>query len=154
MKNNCWIIRIYLKVWFILTIFLSCKINDIHCASNDMPDRAHRRQLSQFGFNFISKILASGRNNLSDIMPWILFSSVSFLDWREEKNQFALTKETFRLKWYFSKGQLISKGLLASSILPKNERKKIRLYYYDTSGRLVFVRFLGEIEDTKKTFRN
>ena len=33
-----------------------------------------------------------------------------------------------------------------------NER--IRLYYYDTSGRLVFVRFLEGIEDTKKTFRN
>ena len=29
-----------------------------------------------------------------------------------------------------------------------NER--IRLYYYDTSGRLVFVRFLEEIEDAKK----
>ena len=28
--------------------------------------------------------------------------------------------------------------------------EKIQLYYYDTSGRLVFVRFLGEIEDTKK----
>ena len=33
-----------------------------------------------------------------------------------------------------------------------NER--IRLYYYDTSSRLVFVRFLEEIEDTKKPFRN
>ena len=30
-----------------------------------------------------------------------------------------------------------------------NER--IRLYYYDTSSRLVFVLFLEEIEDTKKT---
>ena len=28
--------------------------------------------------------------------------------------------------------------------------KRIRLYYYDTSGRLVFVRFLEEIEDAKK----
>ena len=33
-----------------------------------------------------------------------------------------------------------------------NER--ILLYYYETSGRLVFLRFLEEIEDTKKTFRN
>ena len=32
--------------------------------------------------------------------------------------------------------------------------KQIRLHYYETSGRLVFVRFLEEIEDTKKTFRN
>ena len=30
----------------------------------------------------------------------------------------------------------------------------IRLYCYDTSNRLVFVRFLEEIEDTKKPFRN
>ena len=30
----------------------------------------------------------------------------------------------------------------------------IRLYYYDTSGRLVFVLFLEEFEDIKKTFRN
>ena len=28
----------------------------------------------------------------------------------------------------------------------------IRLYYYDTSSRLVFVRFLEETEDTKKPF--
>ena len=32
--------------------------------------------------------------------------------------------------------------------------KRILLYYYETSGRLDFVRFLEEIEDTKKTFRN
>ena len=32
--------------------------------------------------------------------------------------------------------------------------EQILLYYYETSGRLVFVRFLEEIEDTKKTFRN
>ena len=39
---------------------------------------------------------------------------------------------------------------------PKNERTNstLLLYYYETSGRLVFVRFLEEIEDTKKTFRN
>ena len=32
--------------------------------------------------------------------------------------------------------------------------ERIRLYYYDTSGRLVFVRFLEEIEDSKNTFWN
>ena len=32
--------------------------------------------------------------------------------------------------------------------------EKIRLKYYDTSGRLVFVGFLEEYEDTKETFRN
>ena len=43
------------------------------------------------------------------------------------------------------KGQLISKGLYG---ILKNERKH-STYYYDTSGRLVFVRFLDEFEDTK-----
>ena len=32
--------------------------------------------------------------------------------------------------------------------------EKIRLNYYDTSGQLVFIRFLEEFEGTKKTFRN
>ena len=31
---------------------------------------------------------------------------------------------------------------------------QIELYDYETSDRLVFVHFLEEIEDTKKTFRN
>ena len=35
-------------------------------------------------------------------------------------------------------------------LLPKTNE----LYYYETSGRLVFVHFLEEIEATKKTFRN
>ena len=30
--------------------------------------------------------------------------------------------------------------------------KQIRLYYYGTSGRLVFIRFLEEIDDPKKPF--
>ena len=48
-----------------------------------------------------------------------------------------------------AKGQLISKWFLGSSISPKKQTSKfnftneqIQLYYYDTSGRLVFVRFL------------
>ena len=42
------------------------------------------------------------------------------------------------------KGQVISKALFGISILPKNERKKFDLTtMYDTSGRLVFVRFLN-----------
>ena len=32
--------------------------------------------------------------------------------------------------------------------------EKIRLYYYDTSGRLVFVRFLEEIDDPQKPLQN
>ena len=51
------------------------------------------------------------------------------------------------------KGQLISKCLFGVFNFFQKMNEQIRLYY-DTSGRLVFVRFLEEIEDTKKTFRN
>ena len=47
-----------------------------------------------------------------------------------------------------AKGQLISKDFLVSSILPKNERKN----YYDTRGRIVFVRFLEELKTPKRHF--
>ena len=53
-----------------------------------------------------------------------------------------------------AKGQIISKWFLMSSISSKKTNEGIRLYYYDTPCRLVFVRFLEEIEDTKKPFRN
>ena len=46
------------------------------------------------------------------------------------------------------KSQLISKGLFGILNSSKNERK------YDTTGRLVFVRFSEEFEDSKKAFRN
>ena len=52
------------------------------------------------------------------------------------------------------KGQIISKCILVSSISSKKTNERIRLYYYEISSRLVFVRFWGEIEDTKKPFRN
>ena len=94
---KCWKVRFNIIKRLVSMKNLTLTEN-IHCVSNDMPDRAHRRQLSQFRFNFISKILAWGRNNLSDIMPWILFSSVSSEDWREQKKQFGLTKETFHLR--------------------------------------------------------
>ena len=51
-----------------------------------------------------------------------------------------------------SKGQIISKVLFGIINSPKKTNKKNRLNYYDTSGRLVFVPFLEEFEDTKKTF--
>ena len=52
------------------------------------------------------------------------------------------------------KGQLISKGLFGILNPPKKQTKRITLYFYDTSGRLVFIHALREIENTKKTFRN
>ena len=50
------------------------------------------------------------------------------------------------------KGQFGLFGILNSS---KKRTKKFDLAtYYDTSVRLVFVRFLEEFDDTKKTIRN
>ena len=48
------------------------------------------------------------------------------------------------------KGQIISKGLLVSSNSPK---KRTNEFVFTTTTNS-FVRFLGEFEDTKKTFRN
>ena len=64
------------------------------------------------------------------------------------------SQKVLQFKSIPTKGQLISKGLFVILNSPKKGTKKIRFYYYDTSGQLVFVRFLGEIETTKKTFRN
>ena len=44
--------------------------------------------------------------------------------------------------------------IFKGTFLHKKMNNQIQLYYYDTSGQLVFVQFLEEIEDTKKTFRN
>ena len=50
-----------------------------------------------------------------------------------------------------AKCQTKSKGFFQANV---SYKKRIRLYYYDTPGRFVFVPFLEEIEDTKKMFRN
>ena len=51
---------------------------------------------------------------------------------------------------YMTNGQTKSKGLFSSGRFFQKTNKGIRLYYYDTSGRLVFVRFQEEIEDRHK----
>ena len=69
--------------------------------------------------------------------------------------EYSVSKQVIRLlNPSISKGQLISKGLVGILNSPKKRTKKFNLQYYDTSGRLVFVRFFGRIEDTKKAFRN
>ena len=50
----------------------------------------------------------------------------------------------------FTKGQMISKELLVSSNSPK---KWTNEFIFNTTTNL-FVRFLGEFKDTKKSFRN
>ena len=52
------------------------------------------------------------------------------------------------------KCQTMSKRFFSSWPFLQKTNEGILLYYYETSGRLVFVRFLEEIEDTKKTFRH
>ena len=52
----------------------------------------------------------------------------------------------------FTKGQLISKGLVGILNSSKKRTKKFDLQYYDTSGRLVFVRFLEELKTPKSPF--
>ena len=52
------------------------------------------------------------------------------------------------------KGHLISKWFFGVIDFLQKTNEQIRLYYYDTSGRLVFVRFLEEIDDPKEPFRN
>ena len=49
-------------------------------------------------------------------------------------------------------GQIILKWFFEVIDFLQKTNEQIRLYYYDTSGRLVFVRFLEETEDNKKTF--
>ena len=49
------------------------------------------------------------------------------------------------------KGQLISKGLLVSSILQKNDQKQVDLRYHSTVGQ-IFGSIFGRIQDTNKSF--
>ena len=51
-----------------------------------------------------------------------------------------------------AKGQIISKWFFGVFDFLQKTNEGIRLYYYDTSSRLVFVRFLEEIVDTKNHF--
>ena len=52
-----------------------------------------------------------------------------------------------------TKGQLISKCLFGSFNSPKKRKEKIRLYYYGTSSRIVFVWFLEELKTPKRHFK-
>jgi hypothetical protein len=53
-----------------------------------------------------------------------------------------------------TKGQTKKKRFFQADVSSKKTNKRILLYYYETSSRLVFIRFLEEIENTKKIFRN
>ena len=66
-----------------------------------------------------------------------------------------ITKKHINKTQVVFKGHLISEWFLGSSISSKKQTNEFNFtMYYDTSGRLVFVRFLEEIDDPKKPFRN
>ena len=58
-----------------------------------------------------------------------------------------------QLKLFCLKARRIRNNFFSRRFFQKTN-KQIRLYFYDTSGQLVFIHFLEEIEDTKKTFQN
>ena len=72
---------------------------------------------------------------------WLVCSILSFFLGESEENR------------NNSRSVYFEKVFVVIDFLQKTN-EQIRLYYYDTSGRLVFVRFLEEINDPKKPFRN
>ena len=52
--------------------------------------------------------------------------------------------------WVFTKGQLISKRFFGVINFLQKTNEWIQLYYYDTLGRLVFVRFFGRNQRHQK----
>ena len=64
---------------------------------------------------------------------------------------FLTTNFVFSVLRLLTKGQLISKWFFGVIDFLQKTNERIRLYYYDTSGQLVFVCFLEKIEGTKKT---
>ena len=52
-----------------------------------------------------------------------------------------------------TKGQKSWNDFFNPTFPPKNKQMN-SIYYYETSGWLVYINFLEEIEDTEKTFRN
>ena len=66
--------------------------------------------------------------------------------WSQNEEECVLVWETVHFK-----GQLISKRFFGVIDFLQKTNERIRLYY---SGRLVFVRFVKEIDNFKKPFRN
>ena len=76
---------------------------------------------------------------------WALFEVVAF-------ELLHLCSQRFLHNTIF-KGQLISKCLFLSSILPKKEQEQFNLRYHSSKVEFFHLFFVG-IEDTKKIFRN
>ena len=72
---------------------------------------------------------------------------------REITEPFRKIKQWFEIKRTVLKVRKRLNDFSSKRFLQKTN-KQILIYYYETSGWLVFVRFLEEIEGTKETFRN
>ena len=89
---------------------------------------------------------AQGGQIVSILAIWFLYANVF--------TRFFNTFSDDHLSWNDGiKGQLISKRLWYPEFFQKMN-EKIRLNYYNTSGRIVFARFLKELTSPKKTFWN
>ena len=83
------------------------------------------------------------------------FFKICFLFFKNWKNVKKLERTIFFIFNVWSticKGQLISKCLFGIFNLSQKTNEKILLYYYGTSSRIVFVRFLGELNTLKRHF--
>ena len=68
------------------------------------------------------------------------------------KNELSSDKKKLPYSKFICKRSDNVEMILSSQFFFQKSNKQILLYYYESSGQLVFVRFLEEIEDTKKTF--
>ena len=103
-------------------------------------------------FSYVNRFLAETVGHF-EIQEASLWQSERFI------NRIFITVRKGQIisKWFFGVFDFLQKTNENKSIWsfePWKMNKGIQLYYYDTSNRLVFVRFLEEIEDTKNPFQN
>ena len=71
------------------------------------------------------------------------------------KSHFLISKFSYIFKTnVFPKGQKQLKMIFSGRRFLQKMNERVLLYYYETSGWLIFIHFLEEIEDTKRTFWN
>ena len=102
----------------------------------------------------MKKVLANGSLNDQEVFPPnIHFNLVHEHEFYIGKNSTNLPNlwVSFYLR-LFCKGQLISKCLFGIFNSPNKQTKKFDLTTMDTSSRIVFVLFLGELKTPKRHF--
>ena len=124
-----------------------------------IPSRSKKWQginrLSNFGFQSSSNLNTNNYKYLATLvyynylLPYVILTSNSQI--RKVPN---LENPSYDFKntvcFCILKGQTKSKWFFQAEVSSKKRTNKFDVTKYDTSGQLVFVRFLEEIEDTKK----